>query len=80
MIVFKKIAEDNVVSQDIEIARDIEYARVDSGSLLLDIYRPCKEEPVPLILFIHGGGRAVQKYIAVSTQCEFLFGTLRAQL
>jgi len=39
------------------VLRDIEYANVDGMSLLLDLYLPdpAPEEPVPLVLWVHGG-------------------------
>ncbi|MCM8769464.1 MAG: alpha/beta hydrolase, partial [Candidatus Omnitrophica bacterium] len=40
-----------------KVIKDIEYAMVEGTSLLLDIYIPEKEEgPLPLIVWIHGGG------------------------
>lgn len=39
------------------VDRDLEYGRVDGISLKLDLYRPeTISKPLPLILFIHGGG------------------------
>ena len=39
-----------------EILRDIEYARAGDKPLLLDLYRPQnRKEPLPLIVWIHGG-------------------------
>lgn len=42
----------------IVVERDVEYGRVGDRPLLLDVYRPEKPaaEPVPLLMFIHGGG------------------------
>ena len=39
------------------VLRDIEYANVDGISLLLDLYLPDPQpmEPVPLVLWVHGG-------------------------
>jgi acetyl esterase/lipase len=39
-----------------QIDLDIEYARVDGVPLALDLYRPPGEEPVPVVLYLHGGG------------------------
>jgi acetyl esterase/lipase len=38
--------------------RDIEYATVDGTSLTLDLYLPSEpaEDPIPLVLWVHGGG------------------------
>lgn len=42
---------------DVDIARDIVYKRSDGQSLLLDIYTPkMVTHPLPVILWIHGGG------------------------
>jgi len=39
------------------VLRDIEYANVDGHSLRLDLYLPERvEAPVPLVLWVHGGG------------------------
>ena len=40
------------------VLRDIEYASVDGISLRLDLYLPTQqpEEPVPLVIWVHGGG------------------------
>jgi acetyl esterase/lipase len=40
------------------VERDVEYGRVGDRALLLDVYRPEKPaaKPVPLLIFIHGGG------------------------
>ncbi|WP_304455381.1 alpha/beta hydrolase [Nocardiopsis sp. YSL2] len=36
---------------------DLVYARRDTGDLLLDLYRPpATERPVPVVLWVHGGG------------------------
>ncbi len=47
---------DPEIPGNIHAFTDIEYASVDSKSLELDIYRRFDvEEPVPLLIFIHGG-------------------------
>ena len=40
------------------VLRDLEYARVDGISLLLDLYLPeaADDRPVPLVIWVHGGG------------------------
>jgi acetyl esterase/lipase len=44
-------------SADAEIHKNIEYARVGDASLLLDLYLPKNgAKPVPLVIWIHGGG------------------------
>ncbi len=41
----------------VKLYSDLEYARVDGQSLLLDLYMPENQEsPPPLIIWIHGGG------------------------
>ncbi len=41
-----------------EVIRDIEYARPDGYSLLLDVYLPenAARKPVPTVVWVHGGG------------------------
>lgn len=42
---------------DMRIERDIKYAEIGESTLLFDLYLPlASPEPVPLILWIHGGG------------------------
>lgn len=42
---------------DVDIARDIVYKRSDGQNLLLDIYTPkTVAHPLPVVLWIHGGG------------------------
>jgi acetyl esterase/lipase len=38
------------------IQPDIAYATVDGTSLALDLYLPATEHPVPVVLYLHGGG------------------------
>ncbi|WP_158613023.1 alpha/beta hydrolase [Nocardiopsis sp. Huas11] len=41
----------------ITVDTDLVYARRDTGDLLLDLYRPpATERPVPVVLWVHGGG------------------------
>ena len=41
----------------VEVLKDIEYATPNGISLKLDLYRPkAAKEPVPVIVFVHGGG------------------------
>lgn len=40
----------------IQVVADLEYAEVGDTSLKLDIYRPDTDEPVPVALYLHGGG------------------------
>ena len=45
------------IPEDIEEIKDIEYKNVEGKSLKLDIYRSVNvTQPVPLLVFIHGGG------------------------
>ncbi len=57
---WRQLREDRnqmALPKGVEAIRDIEYAKVDDHSLLLDIYRPEKaEHPLPVIVWIHGGG------------------------
>ena len=39
----------------VEVLKDIEYA-ANGISLKLDLYLPTAKEPVPVIVFVHGGG------------------------
>jgi acetyl esterase/lipase len=48
-------AADN--SESANIIREIEFAKPDGHSLLLDLYLPAeRSEPVPVVVFVHGGG------------------------
>lgn len=40
---------------DIEVSRDIEFARVDGHSLKLDLHRPVGAKSAPLVVWVHGG-------------------------
>lgn len=45
------------IPEDIKEIKDIEYKNVEGKSLKLDIYRSVNvNQPVPLLVFIHGGG------------------------
>jgi acetyl esterase/lipase len=46
-------------SDGIDVTRDIEYARLDSGPLALDLYRPAGGRAAKTVLYLHGGGWAV---------------------
>jgi acetyl esterase/lipase len=41
---------------NVHITTDLEYATVDGVSLQLDLYRPEEPGPVPVVLYLHGGG------------------------
>lgn len=40
---------------EIEVSRDIEFAKVDGHSLKLDLYRPVGAASPPLVVWVHGG-------------------------
>lgn len=41
----------------VELTRDVVYASPDGRNLYLDLFRPAhQEEPLPAVLFLHGGG------------------------
>ncbi len=42
----------------VRILKNIEYAKVNGKSLLLDLYLPQSDTPSPLIIFVHGGAWA----------------------
>jgi acetyl esterase/lipase len=43
----------------VKVLKDLEYARIGDRRLLLDLYLPEKgERPLPLIIWVHGGGWA----------------------
>jgi acetyl esterase/lipase len=46
------IANDRI---EVEVSRDIEFARVDDHSLKLDLYRPVGAASPPLVVWVHGG-------------------------
>lgn len=43
---------------DIQIESDLCYAAVGDTQLCLDLYRPAASAPVPVVLYLHGGGWA----------------------
>ncbi len=59
------------IPPDVVETKDIEYGRVGDRSLLLDLYMPADHsKPVPVLVFIHGGGwrkgdRSDYKYYTV---------------
>lgn len=57
LIIFIIVAYLEVLGQNIKPTyQDIEYARIDTISLKLDLYLPENiEKPVPLVIWIHGG-------------------------
>ena len=46
------------IPADVEIQRDVTYGKGGEVALKMDIYRPkrCPKEPLPVIVYIHGGG------------------------
>ena len=46
------------VPEGVEVVRDLEYAQVKGVSLKLDLYRPVTKPsaPMPLVIWVHGGG------------------------
>ena len=44
--------------EGVEVSRDLEYAQVKGVSLKLDLYRPAAKPaaPMPLVIWVHGGG------------------------
>ena len=46
------------VPEGVEVLRDLEYAQVKGVSLKLDLYRPAAKPaaPMPLVIWVHGGG------------------------
>jgi acetyl esterase/lipase len=45
------------IPEGVKVERNLEYARVGDSALLLDLYRPeSSGEPLPLIVWVHGGG------------------------
>ncbi len=53
----KMINMNPEIPADIEEIKDIEYKNINGKSLQLDIYRPRNiVKPLPLLVFIHGGG------------------------
>jgi acetyl esterase/lipase len=55
----KAPAKPPQVPPGVKVERDLEYARVGEKKLLLDLYVPEKADgPLPLIIWVHGGGWA----------------------
>jgi acetyl esterase/lipase len=54
---FVKINKSGVIPKDVRIVRDIEFEKVGSSSLRLDILRPksMPSHPIPAVIWIHGG-------------------------
>jgi acetyl esterase/lipase len=46
------------VPEDVEVRRDLEFARPDGEPLLLDLHRPAGDATVPVCVYLHGGGWA----------------------
>ena len=46
-------------SNEVEVVRDIEFARTGSGPLALDLYKPAGARAAKTVLFLHGGGWAL---------------------
>ena len=46
------------VPEGVEVLRDLEYAQAKGVSLKLDLYRPSAKPsaPMPLVIWVHGGG------------------------
>ncbi|MBD3675070.1 MAG: alpha/beta hydrolase [Planctomycetaceae bacterium] len=44
-----------LTAAEVQIQKDIEYAHVGEHSLRLDLHRPAKDGPYPLIVWVHGG-------------------------
>jgi len=53
-----KRAQQLIVPADVELIRDVEFGKGGGRPLKLDILRPkdLPKEPVPVIVFVHGGG------------------------
>ncbi|GAA1440341.1 hypothetical protein GCM10009602_12900 [Nocardiopsis tropica] len=59
----------------VEVDTEVVFARRDTGDLLLDLYRPASaERPVPVVLWVHGGGW----YAGDRTQAPDLVRRVRA--
>jgi acetyl esterase/lipase len=53
----KKKQQPPRVPEGVKAERDIEYARVGETTLLLDVFRPeSSGQPLPLVVWVHGGG------------------------
>jgi acetyl esterase/lipase len=54
----EKAKAPRVIPDDLELIRDVEYGKGGDVSLKLDILRPKKApaEPMPVVVYIHGGG------------------------
>lgn len=84
---FREYRNDNLPA-DVEVIKDIEYGKVGDVSLRLNIVRPKDaKDPLPVIVFIHGGGWnsgnkdddtgllcgfAKQGYVGVSVEYRFV--------
>lgn len=51
------VAPEYIPPEDVQICRDLEYARPNGQPLCLDLYRPRDiAGPLPVVVWIHGGG------------------------
>jgi acetyl esterase/lipase len=46
------------LSVSVRTIGDLEYSRIEDADLFLDIHRPATDEPVPCVVYFHGGGWA----------------------
>ena len=44
------------VPSSVQVTHGLVYARRDTGELLFDLYHPAVDHPVPVIIWLHGGG------------------------
>ncbi len=53
----KKAKKTTPLPDGVELLSDIEYGKPEGHALLLDLYRPKESKrPVPVVVFVHGGG------------------------
>ncbi|MCM8820396.1 MAG: alpha/beta hydrolase [Candidatus Omnitrophica bacterium] len=52
----KKMLQHLRLPENTKVIRDIVYAEINGEKLLMDIYIPENQKPLPLVVWIHGGG------------------------
>ena len=58
IVVLLGMAASQVAGGEVEVLKDLEYVQRDGVALKLDLYRPMPRpaEPVPVVVWVHGGG------------------------
>ena len=76
----KAKAAEQAVPEDVELRHDVVYGKGGEVELKLDIYRPrpLPDQPLPVIVYIHGGGWKSGRRIAAPTSSSRWSGAATA--